>query len=103
MYPIITRKINIITENNNGNDNGNDNNNDITPTSKHSTTNNLKQYNIDIKPSIHNSKSMKFTSLKEQTHKPRSKKHNHIMTNKTALPHHKKKLFIQRKNFFLPL
>tara|TARA_X000000950_G_scaffold289533_1_gene414974 strand:+ start:7515 stop:9167 length:1653 start_codon:yes stop_codon:yes gene_type:complete len=76
--------------------------NDLTPKAIHSSVKKLKKYNTETPPPVYNPKLMLFTSLKEQTRKPRNKKHNHVINNKTTLPHHKKKLYVHRKNFFLP-
>lgn len=95
MYPNKIRSLNVT----NSNSSTVIEENDITPKSNHSKINYLKQYNTEP---IDTRKSMNFSTLKQQTHKPRNKKHNHIISNTKQLPHHKKKLYIHRKNFFLP-
>ena len=99
MYPNYTRSLKVVIsdEVNIVNDD------DITPKSNHSKINDLKKYNVE--PIIHpidTHKTMNFTTLKQQTHKARNKKHNHIISNTKEMAHHKKKLHVYRKNFFLP-
>ena len=99
MYPNKIRSLNVTNSNNSTVIDEND----ITPKSSHSNGNYLKQYNSE--PIIYPTdtrKMMNFSTLKQQTHKPRNKKHNHIISNTKQLPHHKKKLYVYRKNFFLP-